>query len=166
MTHICVDNLTIIGSDNGLSPRPRQAIIWTNVGILLSEPLGTNFSELLIEIITFSVTKTHLKMSLGNWRSFCLGLNELTHYRKSTWGTRCEINLRWIPRDITDEESNLILATTWCRQSKNHYLSQCPKSALPYGDTRPQWVKQNQNFYQSTDIYTCSYLQHPCTQVP
>ena len=27
MTHICVGNLTIIGSDNGLSPGRRQAII-------------------------------------------------------------------------------------------------------------------------------------------
>ena len=46
VTHICVGNLTIIDSDNGLSPRRRQAIIWTNVGILLIGPLGTNFSEL------------------------------------------------------------------------------------------------------------------------
>ena len=30
--HICVDKLTIIGSDNGLSPGRRQAIIWTNAG--------------------------------------------------------------------------------------------------------------------------------------
>ena len=36
VTHICVGNLTIIGSDNGLSPGRRQAIIWTNVGILLT----------------------------------------------------------------------------------------------------------------------------------
>ena len=39
VTHICVGNLTIIGSDNGLSPRRRQAITWTNVGILLTGPL-------------------------------------------------------------------------------------------------------------------------------
>ena len=32
--HICVSKLTIIGSDNGLSPGRRQAIIWTNAGIL------------------------------------------------------------------------------------------------------------------------------------
>ena len=50
VTHICVNKLTIIGSDNGLSPGRRQAIIWTNVGILLIGPLGTNFSEILIEI--------------------------------------------------------------------------------------------------------------------
>ena len=35
MTHICVGSLTIIGSDNGLSPARRQSIIWTNAGILL-----------------------------------------------------------------------------------------------------------------------------------
>ena len=35
-THICVDKL--IGSDNGLSPARRQAIIWTNAGILLIGP--------------------------------------------------------------------------------------------------------------------------------
>ena len=46
VTHICVGKLTIIDSDNGLSPKRRQAIIWTNVGILLIGPLGTNFIEI------------------------------------------------------------------------------------------------------------------------
>ena len=48
MTHKCVSKLTTIGSDNGLSPGRRQAIIWTIAGILLIGPLGTNFSEILI----------------------------------------------------------------------------------------------------------------------
>ena len=48
VTHICVSKLTIIGSDNGLSPGRRQAIIWTNAEILLVRPLGTNFIEILI----------------------------------------------------------------------------------------------------------------------
>ena len=34
VTHKCVGKLTNIGSDNGLLPGRRQAIIWTNVGIL------------------------------------------------------------------------------------------------------------------------------------
>ena len=38
----------IIGSDNGLSPNRHQAITWTNAGILLIGPLGTNFNEILI----------------------------------------------------------------------------------------------------------------------
>ena len=70
VTHICVGNLAIIGSDNGLSPGRRQAIIWTNAGILLIGPLGTNFSEILIGIQTFSFKKMHLKMSSAKWRLF------------------------------------------------------------------------------------------------
>ena len=54
-THICVSTLPIMSSDNGLSPGRRQAIIWTNAGLLLIEPLGTNLSEILIEIYTFSL---------------------------------------------------------------------------------------------------------------
>ena len=77
VTHICVVKLTIIGSDNGLSPGRRQSIIWTNAGILLTGPLGTNFSEILIGIQTFSFTKIHLKMSSAKWRPFFLGLNVL-----------------------------------------------------------------------------------------
>ena len=46
VTHICISKLTIIGSDNGLSPGGCQAIIWTNAGLLLIAPLETNFSEI------------------------------------------------------------------------------------------------------------------------
>ena len=45
----CVSNLTIIGSDNCLSPSMCQAIILTNAGILLIGPLRTNFSEILVK---------------------------------------------------------------------------------------------------------------------
>ena len=77
VTHICVSKLIIIGSDNGLSPHRRQAIIWTNAGILLIGPLGTNFSENLIGVQTFSLKKMRLKTSSAKWRPFCLGLNVL-----------------------------------------------------------------------------------------
>ena len=77
VTQICVGQLTNIGSDNGLSPGRRQAIIWTNAGILLIGPLGTCFSEFLIVIHTFSFNRMHLKMSSAIWHPFCLGLNVL-----------------------------------------------------------------------------------------
>ena len=79
VTHICVCKLTIIGSDNGSSPGRRQAIIWTNAGILLIVPLGANFSEIFIEILTFSFKKMRFKVSSAKWRPFCLGLNGWTH---------------------------------------------------------------------------------------
>ena len=82
VTHICVHKLTNIGSDNGLSPDRRQAMIWTNAGILLFRTLGTNFSEILSEIHAFWFRKMHLKMSSANWRPFCLGLNVLNHMDK------------------------------------------------------------------------------------
>ena len=71
-THICVGNLNIIGSDNGLSPSRRQAIIWTNVGLLLIGPLGTNFNETLLEIYFFHWKKMLLKTSSGKWLPSCL----------------------------------------------------------------------------------------------
>ena len=72
--------LIIIGSNNGLSPGRRQAIIWTNIGILSIGPLATNFNEILIGIQTFSLKKMRLKLSSGKWCPFCLGLNVLMIY--------------------------------------------------------------------------------------
>ena len=90
VTHICIGNLTIIAPDNGLSPGRRQAIIWTNAGILLIGPLGTNFSEISIGIQVFSFKKMHLNMSSVKWLPFCLGLNVLSHlqYALLTWGLK------------------------------------------------------------------------------
>ena len=78
VTHTRVSNLTIIGSDNGLSPGRRQAIIWTNAGMLLIRTLGISFSEILSEIHIFSFKKMHLKISSAQWRPFSLGLSVLT----------------------------------------------------------------------------------------
>ena len=78
VTHICVSTLTIIGSEDGLAPDRRQTIIWTNDGILLIGPLGTNFSEILMEIYTCSIGILHLKMSSEKWQPFCLNFNVFT----------------------------------------------------------------------------------------
>ena len=81
-TYICIGNLTIVGSDhNGR----RQAIIWTNAGILSIGPLGTNFSKTSIEIRTFSFKKMHMKMSSVKWRPFCFGLNVLMCDNRPIW---------------------------------------------------------------------------------
>ena len=74
---MCVGKLTIISSDNGLSPGRRQAIICTNAGILLIRPWGTNFSAICIGNKIFSFKKMHLKMSCVKWRPVYLGLNVL-----------------------------------------------------------------------------------------
>ena len=63
VTYICINKLIFIGSDKGLSSDRRQIIFWTNGGILLIDPLRTNFGEILIEIHTLSFKKMHLNIS-------------------------------------------------------------------------------------------------------
>ena len=75
-----VPSTHLVASDNGLSPGWRQAFIWNNGGILSIGLLGTNFSEILIEILTFSFKKMSLKVSSAKWRPFCLGFNEFVIY--------------------------------------------------------------------------------------
>ena len=49
--------------------------------------------------------------------------------------------LRWMPQNLTYDKSILVQVMAWCRQATSHYLDQCwPRSPMPYGVTRPQWV--------------------------
>ena len=75
VTPIFVSKLAIICSNNGLSSDRRQAIIWTNAGILFIWPLGTKISDMLIEINPFhSRKRTWMSAKCG---PFCPGLNVL-----------------------------------------------------------------------------------------
>ena len=78
--HICINKITLIGSDNGLFPCRCQAIIRTNTGILLIWPLETNFSEISIKIHISSFSKMYLKMSSAKWWPFCFSLNVLGRF--------------------------------------------------------------------------------------
>ena len=56
------------------------------------------------------------------------------------WGIPCELALRWMSLDLSDDKSTLVQVMAWCRQATSHYLSQCwPRSLPPYGVTRPQF---------------------------
>ena len=94
MTYICISNVTIIGSDNGLSPTRRHAIIWTNAGIVFIGPLGTDFGEFKIKIHIFLLIKMHLKMLSAKWWPFCLSLNVLN---------QCQLFVYWCPATNIDE---------------------------------------------------------------
>ena len=74
-------NRVSIASANGLSPIRRQAIIWTNAGLLSIGPLGTNFGEILIKIQNVSFTTMHVKISPVKWRPYCPGGDELNPLR-------------------------------------------------------------------------------------
>ena len=112
MTYICVSKLTIIGSDNGLSPGRHQAITWANCGILLIKPLETNLGEILIEIHIFSFKsfkKTHLNLSYAIWPTLCLCLNVLMLLSPFPW-CRPEKSVNWIDWMNPIRTENMITA--------------------------------------------------------
>ena len=96
VTHICVSDLTSIGSDNGLSSGRRQTIIRNNAGILLIRPLGTNFNEFSVEILIFSFKKMRLKVSSAKRRPFCLGLYELNLLLYIPWANKSITQITWL----------------------------------------------------------------------
>ena len=78
------------------------------------------------------------------------------------WGISYEIALRWLPLDLTDDKSTLVLVMAWCRQATSHYLSQFwPRSMSPNGVTRPQWVNPptswNCNILSKLGPYHCCW---------
>ena len=125
--HICVGNLTTIGPYNVLSPGRRQAIIWTNAGILLIGSWGTNFSEILIGTETFSFKKMHLKMSSAKWRLLCLGLNVLTLVFYSAF-------------DVMSREYWKMAWTLWC--TSICWLSECVLEAalVVWAESGDTWL--------------------------
>ena len=95
MTHICVRKLTIIGSNNSLSPSRRQAIIYMRAGILSNGPLGRNLSEIFIEIHTFLFRENAFedvvrKMAAISERTQCA--NSPSHYLG-----QCRFIVIWMP---------------------------------------------------------------------
>ena len=128
-THICVGNLTIIGSDNSLSPGRRQAIILTSAGILLMGALRTNFSGMSIAIQTFSYKKIHLKVSSVKWRPFCLGLNVLSESgtTQHPWRPCVKQHLACSPKfkTVTSDHFNLILIDSHFKENTNWDGASC-----------------------------------------
>ena len=54
-----------IRSGNGLSPARRQALTWTNAGLLSIEPNRTNVREIWTSILKFSVQKMQMEISFA-----------------------------------------------------------------------------------------------------
>ena len=134
VTHKCVGNLTIIGSDNGLSPGRCQAIIWTNDVILWIRPLGTNFSEILIKFLTFSFEKMHLNVLSAKWRPFCLGLNVLMKViRRSDW----HYAVTWLAASLYRPRLWWWIITTRECSGKIHHTA--PESHIYHGTSQEYW---------------------------
>ena len=74
----------------------------------------------------------------------------------------CEIDLRCMPQDLSDDLSTLVQVMAWCHQATSHYLSQCscwPWFMSPYGVTRPHWVNWVEWTHSLYDTVTLTYSQ-------
>ena len=123
MTHICISKLTIIGSDNGLTPARRQAIIWTNAGILLIGRLGTNFSEILIGIQIFSFTKNTRENLVCEMASIlsqpqCVKETPKVHVTGTLWGESS--GQWWIP--CTKGQKCHVMTTSWSLGNAHYHV--------------------------------------------
>ena len=153
VTHISVRNLTIIGSDNGLLPGQRQAIIWTNVvnwtlRNKLQRTVNRN-SNIFIQENAFE--KIFCKMAAILSLPQCVNSSEARDgIFQLIWWIPCllmpwplkspEHQQTWYWLCGTDK-STLVQLMAWCSQAMSHYLNQCwPWSLRSYGITRPKWV--------------------------
>ena len=144
--HICVSKLNIIGSDNGLSPGRRQAIIWNYAGILSIPTLGTNFSEIVIEIQIFSLTKMRLKMSPAKRQKLCLGLNVLTRFQH--WFRQWLVAVQAISHHLT--QWRLIYRRIYASFGLNQFYMTPWLQGHFQNIGRGNWRKvKNRNFYNS-----------------
>ena len=78
-------------------------------------------------------------------------------------GISCEIALRWMSLDFTDDQSTLVQVMAWCCQATIHYLNQYWLNSLSAcGVTRPQWVNSShhgQNGCHFADnIFKCTFM--------
>ena len=180
MTHICVSNLAMIGSDNGLSSGRRQAIIWTNAGMLLIGPLGTTFSEILIKIYMLSLKKCIWKyrlemaamLSRPQWvKRMCIllttpGYINILRLRQNERHFQVHFFLNekvWIPMKISlkfvfkgpiNNITALVQTMAWHRTG-NKPLSEPIMVSLQMHIciTWPQWVKLGKSWHFLKDFW-------------
>ena len=138
------------GSGNGLVPsgnKPLPELILTKL-CCHTASLGQN-----VLINTPRASDAYMHQWSGSWLVNSLAPGKLEwHFRYLIFqiisvlddlGIFCEIALRWMSLDLSDDKSTLVQVMAWCRQATSHYyLSQWwPRSLSPYCVTRPQWVK-------------------------
>ena len=126
--HICVDNLTIIGADNGLSPGRCQAISYTITALLSTKPLETNFNQ----NSKFFIEKMHLKMSSAKQQLFCLCLNVFKHLRdaKKIVHTTKQENEQENSHTCFCEEQVVKMTISYTKQIGDHTVASCKENSI------------------------------------
>ena len=143
--HICISKVTVIGPDIGLSPERRQAILWTNAGILFIGTLGTKIQWNLkqnsyIFILENAFENVICEIAGILSRSQCVNLS-----------------IRWVLRDggkieTTKPQNDLLYDSStwhlWSAPGKHDVIF----SVIQRTCTAKEWVKYDIDFFQNTSF--------------
>ena len=153
VTHTYVAKLTIIGSDNGLSPERRQAIIWTSAGILLIGPLRTRNWNIFIEENTFEnvvceilfiSSRPQCVNSLRprqNGRHLAADIFKRIFMNENV-RISIKFSLKFVPKGPINNIPALVQIMAWRRPGDKPLSEPVMVSLLTHiCITRPQWVK-------------------------
>ena len=151
-------NRVSIGSDDGLSPLRHQAIIWTNVGLLSIENLRTNLSEILINSLTFSFKKLHLKMLSAKSVILSSPQSRVKHWACYWWCESVQVIYNvtglmvlkrgsWLPGNLSFMDCQIPTAGIWSMRN----------SWAPNPKITSFW---KYFLFQSTVFFFCAFCQY------
>ena len=120
-----------------------QIMAWHRPGLVGAKPLS---EPMIVSLLT------HICVTWPQWVNSLAPVRFEWNSREvifklisviDSWITSCEIALRCMSLDLTDDKSRLVQVMSSCYQATNHYLSEgWPRSMSSYGVTRPPWDKQ------------------------
>ena len=147
--HVCVCELTIIGSDNGLSPGQRQAIIWTNAGIL---SILTSIPGLHTRILQSAHSPHVLLMNVVATPVFPQRpVRPIRCTKRWRWNINNNISL--VSTIAAVAENPFLCFNLLVQAMKRQFLLQCIFQIKIISETQ---VWNNANLYMNIDIYRYS----------
>ena len=89
----------------------------------------------IFEVYCHFTSPLHNSLVAGRWGCNLKSINFKFNLQNSSLDTECDIALRWMLQNLTNEKSTWVQEMAWCRQATSHCRNQCwPISMSPYHD--------------------------------
>ena len=137
----------LFGATTGLPNNPfqRQALIWTNHGLLIIRALATKFSKIWIKMQRFSLKKINSEIYFVKYRPFCLRLNVL-------YGEQWNVQT----------QKRLLATVTWCGMlvsNKRNSIHATSKNSMIVADLIEFLINQSMTEQQPKySVFYCNEL--------
>ena len=134
-----------IGSDNGLSPVWRQAIIWINAGLLSIGPLTTHFSEISIIIHQYSCKN-------GSECVICKMVDNFSLLQCVKLSSNIHIYYAAVPMDFNVTKMDTIIALAIFYGFINH------NSTIMFDGAQCGSAMDNETTKRLSEIWICNHI--------